>query len=334
MLRLEAILAQRVVGHANALERIARVLRRSATGFRARRPIGTFLFLGPTGVGKTETAKAIAECLFHSPHSMTRLDMSEYAEAHAVARLVGAPPGYVGHDAGGQLTEAVRRRPYQVLLLDEIEKAHRDVLEAFLQVFDEGRMTDGRGRTVDFSNVVIAMTSNLGANIDPPTARHAIGFGAQELAEDRTYDDGLVAAARAELPPELYNRIDEVIAFAPLTRADVAEVANRMLRALAEELARTRNIAMEVRDDAVKVLLESGGFDEALGARPMRRTIARLIEAPIAEMILRGELEAGHIALVCVRDGRVVVCAVPRRTDATRPPSRSHADISRVGSSP
>ncbi|MEP7126902.1 MAG: ATP-dependent Clp protease ATP-binding subunit, partial [Byssovorax sp.] len=163
MLGMEALLAERVVGHTPAMERIARVLRRNAAGLRGRRPIGSFLLLGPTGVGKTETAKAIAEALFHSPDAMTRLDFSEYAEAHAVARLVGAPPGYVGHEAGGQLTEAVRRRPYQVILLDEIEKAHRDVLEAFLQVFDEGCLTDGRGRRVDFTNAVIVMTSNLGA---------------------------------------------------------------------------------------------------------------------------------------------------------------------------
>src|SRR5262249_11621081 len=159
MLALESLLAARVVGHQPELARIARVLRRDAAGLRAQRPIGSFLLLGPTGVGKTETAKAIAEALFHAPDAMTRLDFSEYAEAHAVARLVGAPPGYVGHEAGGQLTEAVRRRPYQVILLDEIEKAHRDVLEAFLQVLDEGRLTDGRGRRVDFTHSVIVMTS-------------------------------------------------------------------------------------------------------------------------------------------------------------------------------
>ena len=185
----------------------------------SQRPIGSFLLLGPTGVGKTETAKAIAECLFHSPHAMTRLDFSEYAESHAIARLVGAPPGYVGHEAGGQLTEAVRKRPYQVLLLDEIEKAHRDVLEAFLQVFDEGRMTDGRGRTVDFTNAVIVMTSNLGADVARPTTRGRIGFGAQARSATRAaYEEALCAAARAALPPELYNRIDEVLAFAPLGR--------------------------------------------------------------------------------------------------------------------
>jgi ATP-dependent Clp protease ATP-binding subunit ClpC len=332
MLRLEQLLSERVVGHADALARIARVLRRNASGFRSRRPIGSFLLLGPTGVGKTETAKAIAECLFHSPHSITRLDLSEYAESHAIARLVGAPPGYVGHEAGGQLTEAIRKRPYQVLLLDEIEKAHRDVLEGFLQVFDEGRMTDGRGRTIDFTNAVIVMTSNLGADVARPTARGRIGFGAKDgtspaspergrnLSErdTRAYEEALCAAARAALPPELYNRIDEVLAFAPLGRADVAEVARRMLRALGEELEAARGIRLDVSDAAIDALLAAGGFDAELGARPMRRAIGRLVEAPIAEMVLRGELERGDVALVEVEGGRVVVDAVhPRGTRAS-----------------
>jgi ATP-dependent Clp protease ATP-binding subunit ClpC len=317
MLRLEQLMAERVVGHAHALAKVARVLRRNASGFRSRRPIGSFLLLGPTGVGKTETAKAIAECLFHSPHATTRLDFSEYAESHAVARLVGAPPGYVGHEAGGQLTEAVRKRPYQVLLLDEIEKAHRDVLEAFLQVLDEGRMTDGRGRTIDFTNVVVVMTSNLGADVAKPTARgRSIGFGAKQTTKDAVeggYEDALVAAARAALPPELYNRIDEVIAYAPLGRDDVAEVARRMLRELGEELEAARGVRLDVSDAAIGALLASGGFDAELGARPMRRAIARLVEAPIAEMILRGELLRGDVALVDAEGERVVVDGVRAR---------------------
>jgi ATP-dependent Clp protease ATP-binding subunit ClpC len=322
MLRLEQLMGDRIVGHRDALGRIARVLRRNASGFRSRRPIGSFLLLGPTGVGKTETAKAIAECLFHSPHAMTRLDFSEYAEAHAIARLVGAPPGYIGHDGGGQLTEAVRKRPYQVLLLDEIEKAHRDVLEAFLQVFDEGHLTDGRGRTVDFTNVVIAMTSNLGADVARPSRRGRIGFGESDAARaerDRIdYDQALCAAARAGLPPELYNRIDEVLAFAPLGRADVAEVARRMLRSLAEDLESARGISLDVSEDAVEALLDEGGFDPELGARPMRRAIGRLVEAPIAEMILKGELDRGDVAMIDVEDGRVAVDAVRRSRSARR----------------
>jgi ATP-dependent Clp protease ATP-binding subunit ClpC len=313
MLRMEQLMGGRIVGHSEALARIARILRRNASGFRSRRPIGSFLFLGPTGVGKTETAKAIAECLFHSPHAMTRLDLSEYAEAHAVARLVGAPPGYIGHEAGGQLTDAVRKRPYQVLLLDEIEKAHRDVLEAFLQVFDDGRMTDGRGRVVDFTNVVIAMTSNIGSDVSRPTARGRIGFGAQKAGRNvQVYEDAVCGAARSALPPELYNRIDEVIAFAPLGRADVAEVARRMLRALAEDLEGARGVGLDIGEGAIEALLDDGGFDEELGARPMRRAIGRLVEAPIAEMLLKGELKRGDVALVDVEGGHVVIDRVSR----------------------
>ncbi|HTN87592.1 MAG TPA: ATP-dependent Clp protease ATP-binding subunit, partial [Sorangium sp.] len=313
MLALETLLAERVVGHGEALARIARVLRRNAAGLRARRPIGSFLLLGPTGVGKTETAKAIAESLFHSPDAMTRLDFSEYAESHAVARLVGAPPGYVGHEAGGQLTEAVRRRPYQVVLLDEIEKAHRDVLEAFLQVFDEGRLTDGRGRRVDFTNTVIVMTSNLGAaEAGALKAERSVGFArASQAVSPARLSEAMLAATRAALPPELYNRIDEVLCFAPLTRADVAEITRRLLGGLERELE-ARGVVLEVEPEAIDALLDAGGFDPELGARPMKRTIARLIEAPLADLILRGQLEEGSAALVGVEQGEVVVDAIAR----------------------
>ncbi|WP_437982876.1 AAA family ATPase [Sorangium sp. So ce117] len=313
MLSLETLLAENVVGHSEALSRIARVLRRNAAGLRARRPIGSFLLLGPTGVGKTETAKAIAEALFHSPDAMTRLDFSEYAESHAVARLVGAPPGYVGHEAGGQLTEAVRRRPYQVVLLDEIEKAHRDVLEAFLQVFDEGRLTDGRGRRVDFTNTVLVMTSNLGAaEAGALRSERSVGFArASSAVSPERLGETMLAAARATLPPELYNRIDEVLCFAPLTRADVAEITRRLLGGLERELE-ARGVELEVEPEAIDALLDAGGFDPELGARPMKRTIARLVEAPLAELILRGQLEEGSAALVGVEQGEIVVDAIAR----------------------
>jgi ATP-dependent Clp protease ATP-binding subunit ClpC len=316
MLRLEELLAKRIVGHSGALARIAAVLRRNASGLRGKRPIGSFLLLGPTGVGKTETAKAVAECLFASQSAMTRLDLSEYAEAHAIARLIGSPPGYIGHEAGGQLTEAVRKRPYQVVLLDEIEKAHPDVLEAFLQVLDEGQLTDGRGRTVDFTNTVILLTSNLGADILRSGSRHrgaAIGFGGRAASpetEASAREEQVIQSARSALPPELYNRIDEVLAFAPLTKEDVAEVARRMLGALSRDLEAARGVRLDVDDAAVDVLLELGGYDEELGARPMRRAIARHIEAKIAEMILRGELERGSVALVDVEEGRISIDAV------------------------
>ena len=312
MLRLEGMMAERIVGHTASLGRVATILRRNASGFRSRRPIGSFLLLGPTGVGKTETAKAIAECLFHSPDAMTRLDMSEYAEPHAIARLVGAPPGYVGHEAGGQLTEAIRRRPYQAIMLDEIEKAHRDVLEAFLQVFDEGRLTDGRGRTIDFTSTVIILTSNIGADLAPASQRGRIGFGARRSVVEKNaeYETAVIGAARAALPPELYNRLDEVLAFPPLTREDVAEVARRMLVILGTELEGARGVRLDASEAAIEALLDGGGFDAELGARPMRRAIARLVEAPIAELILRGELTRGDVATVDVEDGKIVVDAV------------------------
>ncbi len=313
MLALEALLAERVIGHTASLGRIARVLRRNAAGLRGRRPIGSFLLLGPTGVGKTETAKAIAEALFHSPDAMTRLDLSEYAEAHAVARLVGAPPGYVGFEAGGQLTESVRRRPYQVVLLDEIEKAHRDVLEAFLQVFDEGRLTDGRGRLVDFTNTVLVLTSNLGsAEGTASRGERPVGFAARAVSTgstDQKAADATLAAARAALPPELYNRLDEVLCFGALSRVDVASIARKLLDALGESLE-DRGVRLEVEEGAIEVLLDAGGYDAELGARPMKRAIGRLIEAPLAEMILRRELESGATAMVGVEKGEILVDSV------------------------
>jgi ATP-dependent Clp protease ATP-binding subunit ClpC len=313
MLSLETLLADRVVGHASALARMATILRRNAAGLRSKRPIGTFLLLGPTGVGKTESAKAIAHALFRAETAMTRLDMAEYSEPHAVARLIGAPPGYIGHDAGGQLTEAVRRRPYQVILLDEIEKAHRDVLESFLAVFDEGRLTDGRGRTIDFTNTVIILTSNIGAE-EVSTQGRSIGFGKQESAASGI-QSALVAAARAALPPELYNRLDEVIAFAPLKRAEVAEIARRILGGLGKTLEGARGVHLDVDDDAVEKLLVAGGYDPELGARPMKRTVARLVEAPIADMILRGELTSGDVARVTVESGEIVIDVVKKGAD-------------------
>lgn len=290
-LRLEAILAERVVGHSHAISRIARILRRNAAGLGAQRPLGTFLLLGPTGVGKTETAKAVAEVLFYEDSAMTRIDMSEYSEPHSVAKLFGAPPGYVGHEAGGQLTEAVRRRPYQVVLLDEIEKAHTEVLTTFLAVFDEGRLTDGRGRTVDFTNTVILLTSNLGSEHTSGQSRRRVGFG----SDDRAHDDleqRVIGAARAALAPELYNRLDEVLVFTPLAREEVREVARRMLDKVARLLRRQRNVRLAVDPSALDVLLDSGGYDPTLGARPMRRTLARLVEAPLAERLLRGDIQS------------------------------------------
>lgn len=313
MLALESILAERVVGHGEALGRISNILRRNAVGIRGRRPIGTFLLLGPTGVGKTETAKAIAEVLFHSADAMTRIDLGEYSESHAVARLIGAPPGYLGHEAGGQLTEAVRKRPYQVILLDEIEKAHRDVLETFLGVFDEGRLTDGRGKTVDFTNTVLVLTSNLGAKEASARSVRGIGFGRSAEDMKQKANEAVVAAARSALPPELYNRIDEVLAFSSLTRSEVAEVARRLLEGLSKTLEEARDLRLDVDEAAIEALLDAGGYDPELGARPMKRTIARLVEAKLADMVLRGEVDAGDVVLVTAEEGEIVLDQVRGR---------------------
>jgi ATP-dependent Clp protease ATP-binding subunit ClpC len=302
LLRLESFLGERVVGQKNPISRIADALRKGAAGFRGERPLGTFLLLGPTGVGKTETAKAVSELLFAST-DMTRLDMSEYAEAHAVARLLGAPPGYVGHDDGGQLTEAVRRRPYQLVLLDEIEKAHPDVLLALLPLLDEGRLTDGRGRTVDFKNTVIVMTSNLGAVVVKESTR--IGFGSD--ASNASTGDGerALMSARRALPPELWNRIDEPLWFAPLGRFEVAQIADRMLEKVVAVMQDEHGIDVEYDDATIDALIDAGGFDATLGARPMRRIVSRLVEASLATAVLGGTFTRGD-AIMLVGEGSTI----------------------------
>ncbi len=316
MLALEELLGARVVGHKDELARIAGHLRKTAAGLRGRRPLGSFLLLGPTGVGKTETAKAIAAALFGSADAMTRIDLSEYAEAHAVARLIGAPPGYVGHEAGGHLTESLRKRPYQVVLLDEIEKAHADVLLAFLQVLDEGHLTDGRGRRVDFTNAVVLCTSNLGSrDVASAMKGSGVGFARQAGRPTAQLSEIAIGAAKKSLPLELFNRFDEVMFFAPLSRAEVGSVA-RLLIAELEHALEARDVALEVEDSAIDHLLDAGGFDAELGARPMRRAVARLLEAPIAELLLRGQLPKGSTVLVSAEDGGLIVDSIPPRAKA------------------
>ena len=299
LLALEELVAERVVGQRASISRIADALRKGAAGFRGKRPLGTFLLLGPTGVGKTETAKAISEVLFASA-DLTRLDMSEYAEPHAIARLLGAPPGYLGHEEGGQLTEAVRRRPYQLVLLDEIEKAHPEVLLALLPLLDEGRMTDGRGRTVDFTNTVIVMTSNLGVAQSREKVSRSIGFG--DSASGTTVPQGegerALAAARRALPPELWNRIDEPLWFAPLSASEVMAIAGRMLEHVAEVLAKEHGVALVIEHSALEALASAGGFDAELGARPMRRTVGRLVESPLAELVLSAKALRGDVLVL------------------------------------
>jgi ATP-dependent Clp protease ATP-binding subunit ClpC len=291
LLALEDNLSERVIGQREVIERVADAVRKGAVGMHGRRPLGVFLFLGPTGVGKTELAKALNDELFWSS-SMTRLDMSEYSEAHAVARLFGAPPGYIGHDEGGQLTEAVRKRPYQLVLLDEVEKAHPDVLLALLPLLDEGRLTDGRGRTIDFTNTIIVLTSNLGVATVKRTK--TVGFGSSSSEDTRGREgERTIEALRAALPPELFNRLDEVLYFPRLGRADVRRIAAGMLRQLARTLQREQGVELEVEESALDALVDLGGFDAELGARPMRRTIGREVETPLSTRLLEGSLQAG-----------------------------------------
>jgi ATP-dependent Clp protease ATP-binding subunit ClpC len=301
LLGLEDALAQRIVGHPETIARVARVLRRNYAGFASRRPMGSFLFLGPTGVGKTELARALADSLFGSDQALVRLDMSECSEPTGVARLVGAAPGYVGYGEGGQLTDAVRRRPASVVVLDEIDKAHRDVLLLLLQVLEEGRLTDGRGRQVDFSSTVVVLTTNLGGFEATRTASGVMGFASAEAGPTR--EDRASQAARAALPPELWNRLDERLVFPALTRDDLAHVAALLLRQSSERLAAERRIRYFAGDDVVEHLLVNGGFDPSLGARPMRGAVQRLVEGPLAERILAGELVPGDELEVAVESG-------------------------------
>jgi ATP-dependent Clp protease ATP-binding subunit ClpC len=301
LLRLEEELGARVVGHAEVVDRVAKVIRRNYAGFASRRPMGSFLFLGPTGVGKTEMARTLAEVLFGSRDSLVRLDMSELSEAHATARLVGAPAGYVGYQDGGQLTEAVRRRPSSVVLLDEVDKAHSDVLMVLLQVLEEGRLTDGRGRSVDFSNTVVVLTSNLGAQ-DFAVVRARVGFGGASGADSDA--DGALASARKALPPELWNRLDDRLVFRPLQPSELARIARLLLDESSRRLASERGIAFVVDDKAVDVLLASD-LDPSLGARPVRQAVERLVEGPLAEAILLGEFSPRDRVKVSAKAGTI-----------------------------
>ncbi len=290
LVRMEARLAQRVVGQEEAIRSVSNAVRRARSGLSdPNRPIGSFLFLGPTGVGKTELARALAEFLFDDERAMIRVDMSEYMEKHTVARLIGAPPGYVGYEEGGQLTEAVRRRPYSVVLFDEIEKAHGDVFNVLLQLLDDGRLTDGQGRTVDFRNTVVIMTSNLGSHIF------------REYEKPEKVRPLIMQELRNTLRPEFLNRIDEVVIFSPLGRAEIARIVDIQVGHLRRRLADKR-IDLELTE-AAKTLLAREGYDPTFGARPLKRTIQRLIQDPLALRLLQGEVAEGDTVTVdAVRD--------------------------------
>ena len=305
LLHLEELLHRRVIGQDEAVVEVARAVRRGRAGLKdPKRPVGSFIFLGPTGVGKTELSKALANALFGSDDAMVRLDMSEYMEKHAVARLIGAPPGYVGHDEGGQLTEAVRRRPYSVVLLDEIEKAHPDVFNVLLQVLDDGRLTDSKGRTVDFRNTVVIMTSNLGSG---ERKAAPIGFGKDAGAARADHEQQkarALDAVKKAFRPEFINRVDNILVFRSLQADEIRQIAALLAGELTNRLAE-QEITLQIDESAVALLAESG-FDPEYGARPLKRAVVRLLEDPLSEALLAQDYAAGDTVVARAEDGRIV----------------------------
>jgi ATP-dependent Clp protease ATP-binding subunit ClpB len=297
---MEERLEQRVVGQPEAIRAVANAVRRSRSGLQdPNRPIGSFIFLGPTGVGKTETARALAEFLFDDESAMIRIDMSEYMEKHTVARLIGAPPGYVGYEEGGQLSEAVRRRPYSVVLFDEIEKAHHDVFNVLLQILDDGRLTDAQGRTVDFKNTIIIMTSNIGSPIIQEYY-NAGKLGAKDHAEmERLVRTEL----RSHFRPEFLNRVDDIIIFQSLDEKQLAHVVEIQLRRLEKRLAQ-QQLTLDL-DRSAKQLLAKEGYDPQFGARPLKRAIQDLLLDPLANKLLVGEFKPGDRIKVVAHDGEL-----------------------------
>ena len=309
LLRMEDALHKRIVGEEEAVQAVSRAVRRARAGLKdARRPIGSFIFLGPTGVGKTELTLALAEFLFGDENAVVRIDMSEYTERHTVSRLVGAPPGYIGYEEGGQLTEPVRRRPYSVVLLDEIEKAHPEIFNVLLQILEDGRLTDAQGRTVDFKNCVVVMTSNVGA----PQIQREGGFGFRGVENEqgdaqRTYDRmkaHVMEELRRTFRPEFLNRVDEIIVFRPLTRAQIKAIVDIRMERVRREI-RGQGMAL-VMTDAARDLLAEEGYDPQYGARPLRRAIQRLVEDPLSDDMLRGNFRQGDEITLDARDGQVV----------------------------
>ena len=315
LLHLEEELHKRVVGQDDAVTAVAKAVRRARAGLKdPKRPIGSFLFLGPTGVGKTELARALASSLFGDESAMIRLDMSEYMEKHTVSRLVGAPPGYVGYEEGGQLTDAVRRKPYSVILLDEVEKAHADFFNILLQVLDDGRLTDSQGRTVDFRNTVIIMTSNLGAKALHKNSSE-LGFLAPKKSESSTNQTNsidfkeakksVMDAVKRHFRPEFLNRIDEMIVFHPLTEEDLKHIVSILMSDVTKRL-KERELQLEITSEAMQLLVKEGS-DFTMGARPLKRAIQRLIEDPVSDLILKGDAIEGKTIKVDVKDNEIVV---------------------------
>jgi ATP-dependent Clp protease ATP-binding subunit ClpB len=296
LLRMEDELSERVVGQPEAIRAVSNAVRRGRSGFQEeRQPIGSFIFLGTTGVGKTELSKALAEFLFNDEDAMVRIDMSEYQERHTVSRLVGAPPGYVGHEEGGQLTERVRRKPYSVVLLDEIEKAHSEALNILLQVLDDGRLTDNKGRTTDFTNTIIIMTSNLGSDVIRERV-DAAGGSLSDAQEDQLRDE-LMKRLKRELRPEFLNRIDETVMFHMLGREEIAGIVDIQFRRVRRLAERNHNLELELTD-AAKDWLAERGFDPAFGARPLKRVMQQAITNRLAEQTLSGDIANGALVVI------------------------------------
>jgi ATP-dependent Clp protease ATP-binding subunit ClpC len=294
LVHMEERIHQRLVDQEEAVAAVSEAIRRGRAGLKdPRRPIGSFIFLGPTGVGKTELARALAEFLFGDENAMVRLDMSEYMEKHTVSRLIGAPPGYVGYEEGGQLTEAVRRRPYQVILFDEVEKAHPDAFNILLQILEDGRLTDGHGRTVDFKNTVVIMTSNLGTQ---ELQRQAVGFLHQERDEQQQLRSAIDSALKQTFRPEFLNRLDEIIIFHPLTEEHIKQIVDLGIKEVKSRLAE-RKITVELTESAKSWLVKQG-YNPMYGARPLRRAIQRYVENPLSKKILAREVEGGDNIVV------------------------------------
>jgi ATP-dependent Clp protease ATP-binding subunit ClpC len=303
LLRMEEALHKRVVGQDKAIEALADAIRRARSGLKdPKRPIGSFIFLGSSGVGKTELAKALAEFMFDDEEALVRIDMSEYREQHTTSRLFGAPPGYVGYEQGGQLTEAIRRRPYRVILFDEIEKAHPDVWNALLQILEDGRMTDGQGRIVDFRNTVIIMTSNLGTEYVRKSG--ALGFVASNEPAAIADHQKIEKSMRETFRPEFLNRIDEVIIFAPISMRDVEQIVDIQMQALVDRL-RESGIAMHMTQPARNWVAQKG-YDPQYGARPLRRAVQRFVENPLSVRLLKGDFRPGDAVVIDEQNGELV----------------------------
>ncbi|MDD5934296.1 MAG: ATP-dependent Clp protease ATP-binding subunit, partial [Clostridiales bacterium] len=318
LMKLESILHERVVGQTEAVAAVAKAIRRGRVGLKdPNRPIGSFLFLGPTGVGKTELSKALAEAMFGNENSMIRVDMSEYMEKHSVSKMIGSPPGYVGYDEGGQLSEKVRRNPYSVILFDEIEKAHPDVFNILLQVLDDGHITDAQGRKVSFKNTVIIMTSNAGAQsiISPKK----LGFTSvtDEKADYKRMKDGVMEEVKRVFKPEFINRIDEMIVFHQLTKDDIKNIVRIMLSTIEKRCSNQLKLTLKIQESVIDYLAEQG-FDDKYGARPIRRAIQNSIEDSLAEEILEGHVTEGDTVTIDCKENKIIITPKKRRAKKTK----------------